>query len=183
MQPLIHVHGLSDLSLHFPGESEIWAVDIPGQQLYRLINGILTGHTPVSTSRFGQGNIPGSLKTPLGPHRIADVIGSGAALGQTFVERIPVGDPLKDWTGGSGDAILTRILWLEGLCPALNGNSKSRYIYIHGTHQEEKLGRPASQGCIRMGNHVLASWADQLDLHHPLVWIGEILNPPTQADA
>ena len=27
-----------------------------------------------------------------------------------------------------------------------------RYIYIHGTNQEEKIGTPASHGCVRMRN-------------------------------
>ena len=28
-----------------------------------------------------------------------------------------------------------------------------RYIYIHGTHDEDKLGNPVSHGCIRMSNN------------------------------
>ena len=48
-----------------------------------------------------------------------------------------------------GDLVLTRILWLEGGDPE-NANTKSRYIYIHGTNQENLLGTPASHGCIRI---------------------------------
>ena len=29
---------------------------------------------------------------------------------------------------------------------------RSRYIYIHGTAEEGLIGRPASDGCIRMYN-------------------------------
>ena len=41
-----------------------------------------------------------------------------------------------------------------------------RFIYIHGTHEEEKIGQPASHGCIRMLNE------DVIILFH-LVSIGE----------
>ena len=31
-------------------------------------------------------------------------------------------------------------------------DSKSRYIYIHGTAEEGLIGKPASDGCVRMYN-------------------------------
>ncbi len=31
-----------------------------------------------------------------------------------------------------------------------NANTRSRYIYIHGTNDTELLGTPASHGCIRL---------------------------------
>lgn len=55
------------------------------------------------------------------------------------------------------DFILTRILWLDGLEPH-NANTRSRYIYIHGTNDTDLLGAPASHGCIRL------SPRDMLDL-------------------
>jgi L,D-transpeptidase YbiS len=33
-----------------------------------------------------------------------------------------------------------------------NANTKERYIYIHGTNQEQSIGQAASSGCIRMLN-------------------------------
>ena len=48
-------------------------------------------------------------------------------------------------------SILTRILWLEGLEPH-NANTRERYIYLHGTNHEARLGQPASHGCVRLGN-------------------------------
>ena len=33
-----------------------------------------------------------------------------------------------------------------------NVDSKSRYIYIHGTAEEGLIGEPASLGCVRMKN-------------------------------
>jgi lipoprotein-anchoring transpeptidase ErfK/SrfK len=45
--------------------------------------------------------------------------------------------------------ITSRILWLDGL-EENNANTRERYIYIHGTNQEQSIGQPASNGCIRM---------------------------------
>ena len=57
----------------------------------------------------------------------------------------------------NADTITSRILWLEGLEEGFNkgGNldSKYRYIYIHGTHEEGLIGQKASHGCIRMFNN------------------------------
>jgi hypothetical protein len=110
---------------------------------------------------------------------VAEIYGKQGPIGQAFKNREPLGDPLPHFTGGIGDAILTRILWLDGLVPGLNDQSKTRYIYIHGTHQEELLGTPASQGCIRMGNVILAEWVKDLNHDKPLVWIGNIDYAPT----
>lgn len=59
-------------------------------------------------------------------------------------------------TIGSEDTICTRILWLAGLEPQINQggyhDSERRYIYIHGTTDEKRIGRLSSIGCIRMKN-------------------------------
>ena len=49
------------------------------------------------------------------------------------------------------DWITSRILWLDGMEPE-NANTRGRYIYIHGTRHEDKIGTPESHGCIRMRN-------------------------------
>ena len=46
---------------------------------------------------------------------------------------------------------MSRILWLDG-CEEHNANTRDRFIYIHGTKHEDKIGTPASHGCIRMRN-------------------------------
>jgi lipoprotein-anchoring transpeptidase ErfK/SrfK len=73
-----------------------------------------------------------------------------------FKGRIPTGKIAAP--GGEEDLILTRILWLEGL-DLENRNSRERYIYIHGTNQEDLIGTPASHGCIRLKNQ------EMIDLH------------------
>ena len=61
-----------------------------------------------------------------------------------------------DETKSKTDDITSRIFWLEGLEKGKNKgkgiDSFSRYIYIHGTSEEGRLGTPASHGCIRMKN-------------------------------
>jgi len=62
----------------------------------------------------------------------------------------------KIFADRTNDWILTRILWLEGVETGRNRrgrvDTKSRYIYIHGTHDEAAIGTPCSHGCIRMKN-------------------------------
>lgn len=111
---------------------------------------------PVSTGALGCGNERNSFKTPLGRHRIHAKIGADMPALTVFRGRQPIGlfdpeidDPKADW-------ILSRIIWLEGTQAGINRrgrvDTRSRYIYIHGTHEEERIGQPASHGCIRMKN-------------------------------
>ena len=119
---------------------------------------------PVSTARAGVGGEAGSNKTPPGWHRVCARFGATVPLGQVFVSRRPVKGrilPAAEWrAGGDVDLILSRILWLDGLEPGRNKggsvDSRSRYVYLHGTNQEQLLGMPASHGCIRLANRQIA---------------------------
>lgn len=125
--------------------------------------------TPCSTAAAGTGAEPGSFKTPLGWHRITEWIGDSHPPGTVFKSREPTGEvrPPTGWRSEeSEDGILTRILWLDGMEPGVNDTSHARYIYIHGTHQEQRLGHPASQGCIRVGNLAMLHLFD-LTSDHP----------------
>ena len=44
-----------------------------------------------------------------------------------------------------------------------NIDSYHRYIYIHGTAEEEKIGAPASHGCVRMRNRDVIELFDRVD--------------------
>ena len=106
------------------------------------------GHCfPCSTGKAGVGCEPGSGRTPLGRFEICSMHGENAPLLTVFRGRIPVGTYPAAARGE--DAILTRILALHGLEPH-NANTRSRYIYIHGTNDTHLLGTPASHGCIRL---------------------------------
>jgi len=104
---------------------------------------------PVSTSRFGIGTEGGSLKTPTGRFRVAEKIGGEMPGGTIFVGRVPV-EP-GDAPPPTEDFVMSRILWLDGLDED-NANTRERFIYIHGTKHEDKIGAPASHGCVRMRN-------------------------------
>src|SRR5438045_9732996 len=54
-----------------------------------------------------------------------------------------------------GDPITPRIIWLRCL-ETQNAHAFQRCIYIHGTPEEKKVGRPASYGCIRMKSQDVA---------------------------
>lgn len=111
---------------------------------------------PISSGARGCGFEEGSLRTPTGRFRIAEKFGADMPVHTVFSGREPCGT----WSGSlDGDAILTRILWLDGL-DAENANTRSRYIYIHGTNREDLIGQPASHGCIRMSNADVISLFD-----------------------
>lgn len=123
-------------------------ISIPQQKLVLFRNGELVAEYPVSTSKFGLGDKPGSYATPVGRMRVAQKIGHGQPMGAVFKSRKPTGEILPPNAPGR-DPIVTRILWLEGL-DAGTRNAFSRLIYIHGTTEEKNIGKPVSFGCIRM---------------------------------
>ncbi len=113
----------------------------------------------ISSALNGAGEVEGSGCTPRGRHRIRAKIGAGAAVGTVFRGRRPTGER---WTDGFAaehpgrDWILSRILWLCGEEPGRNRlggvDTMRRYIYIHGTGDDQPMGVPRSHGCIRMRN-------------------------------
>jgi UDP-N-acetylmuramate--alanine ligase len=133
----------------------------------------------ISTAARGVGNAAGSGCTPPGWHRVARRIGKGVPAGQVFRARRPTRRvlPPDAWRGADpGDLITTRILRLAGLEPGVNRgpgiDSFRRFIYIHGTNHEEHLGRPASHGCIRMGNRDVLALFRFLGRRPGWCWIG-----------
>ena len=109
---------------------------------------------PVSTSKYGLGDRPGSNRTPIGQMSIYKKIGAGAPHGAVFKSRRRTGEIVRPNSPGR-DPIVTRILWLQGEERSTR-NAKRRYIYIHGTPEERTIGRPVSYGCIRMTSRDVA---------------------------
>ena len=135
-------------------------ISIGDQQLTLTRDGEKVRSYPISSSRFGIGTEEGSMKTPLGNFRIAEKIGHDAAPGTIFKARVALGpdDPLPE----TEDFVTTRILWLGGLDQE-NANTRDRFIYIHGTKHEDKIGIPDSHGCIRMRNADVIELFDLVD--------------------
>ncbi len=132
----------------------LW-IKVAEQRLMLMQSGRIVKVWPVSTSLRGLGYLEGSLRTPVGFFQIYEKIGAGMPLGAIFKNRVATG---KVWNSKEPseidqekDLILTRILRLDGRDCA-NRNTLYRYIYIHGTNQESRIGMPTSHGCIRMRN-------------------------------
>ncbi len=163
---------LAELEQRFgPSPGGVVVVSISQQRLYFYRHGKLAGEWPISSSKFGIGNRANSNQTPLGVHRIARKFGAGAAPGTLFRSRRNTGRRVKIHTDDSpaaGDYVTTRIMWLKGLQPGINEgpgiDSFKRYIYIHGTPEEGRIGRPASHGCIRMRNADVIKLFDDVDV-------------------
>jgi L,D-transpeptidase catalytic domain len=123
-------------------------ISVPEQRMAVLDKGKPVAIYPVSTSKFGISDLPGTWGTPLGKLEVATKIGDGAPIGAVFKDRHFTGEVIPIDAPGR-DPIVTRVLWLRGL-ERQNANAFRRYIYIHGTPEERNIGRPASYGCIRM---------------------------------
>ena len=123
-------------------------VSVADEKMVVCRHGVPIATYPVSTSKFGLGDRPGSRATPLGCLEIAKKIGGGQPAGMKFRSRRPTGEVVRVNAPGR-DPIVSRILWLRGL-ESQNRNAFRRTIYIHGTAEEWKIGTPASYGCVRM---------------------------------
>ncbi|WP_201616073.1 L,D-transpeptidase [Psychrobacter urativorans] len=138
-------------------------INIAEQILILYQQGIEVCRYGISTAKNGIGSQQDSGCTPLGAHIIAQKIGGSQPISSVFVGRVPTGEiysatldaqnPERDW-------ILSRILWLAGLeegsnkgCNNQGGcDTYQRYIYIHGTPDNQPMGIPRSHGCVRMRN-------------------------------
>lgn len=134
-------------------------VSIAEQRMYAFANQQLWRCYTISTALNGPGERNGSGCTPRGMHYIRAKIGTGLPqgvvlrgrrwTGEIYSPQLQQAHPERDW-------ILSRILWLSGTELQRNRlgdcDTFRRYIYIHGTADEERLGQPYSHGCIRMHN-------------------------------
>lgn len=139
--------------------NEILFVSVTNQKMYHIKNNTIIDEYIISTSEFGIGNKAGSNKTPLGMHKIKSKHGDETPIYGRMTGRVFKGEISKiyaDKKKSKTDDITSRIFWLEGLEEGVNKgkniDSYKRYIYIHGTSEEGRLGSPASHGCIRMKN-------------------------------
>ena len=177
----------------FPSiNSEKYILVIPSKQILFLISkGVAIFSYPVSTSKFGLGNENDSFKTPPGLHYIADKIGEDMPKMTIFKGRrtlennltltdldLPENTNMRDKHFATHDDVITsRILWLKGHEDGVNKgdniDSYSRYIYIHGTAHEDKIGTPDSHGCVRMNNNDVIELFDNTFVSMPVLIANE----------
>lgn len=135
-------------------------IDLGRQRLSLLgDDGACIRRFQVSTALNGPGERQDSGCTPRGLHVVRAKIGAGAPCGAVFRGRRPTGEI---WTPEVADAhpgrdwVLSRIMWLSGCEPGWNRlgrvDSMRRYIYIHGTGDDQPMGVARSHGCVRMRN-------------------------------
>ena len=148
-------------------------ISVAEQKLVVLRDGGLIRKFPISTSRFGLGDSFGSYKTPLGHLRVCEKVGDDLASGTVIKHRAATSEVLAVNAAGR-DPIVTRIIWLDGL-DEQNRNAKARGIYIHGTTEEKRLGKPVSWGCIRMRSQDVIDLFSGLALGTPVNIIAEKL--------
>jgi len=188
-QPLKRSHALVDKKLADKDSADdtLLIVSTASQTLFVIKNQRLDSQFSISTAEKGTGNQMGSNQTPLGLHVIKEKFGDNAPLASVFKGRAKTGQIatiLKDTdTKSTEDNITSRILWLDGLEEGINkGNDKqgnnvdsySRYIYIHGTDEEGRLGEKASHGCIRMANSDVIALYNEIETGC-LVFITDLL--------
>lgn len=142
-------------------------VSIDDQTLNVMDGDLCIRQFSISTATKGMGFVEGSYRTPIGRFVISEKIGDGEALGTIFKMRVPVGQ----WQAAdacTSDLVLTRILRMEGADPG-NVNTLERNIYIHATNDELKIGQPASQGCVRLGNSDMIELFEMVDIGYEVI--------------
>lgn len=158
--------------------NRILAVHVGSQSMQFYRGNKLVRAYAVSTSLRSPSNLKGSLGTPLGLHAISEKIGHGQPPGVVFRSRIPTGRHFTEFGEDENRAnmVTTRILWLRGLEPDSNCGGKvdshDRYIYIHGSNHEDRIGTPQSAGCVLMRNLDIVELFEQVRVGDQ-VWIGE----------
>jgi hypothetical protein len=150
-----------------------------GPQTMQLFErGKLVRSYAVSTSRLPPSNVKDSRGTPRGLHEVAERIGGGQPAGTVFKSRVPTGRHYSEFPDGgtTTNLITTRILWLRGLEPGVNQggdvDSHARYIYIHGTNHEDRIGERMSAGCVLMRNTDIIELYDRVRTGDR-VWIAD----------
>jgi len=149
-------------------------IDALGQSLHLMAGDTSETLWPVSTAETGLDNRDGSGGTPPGFHRIDRLIGRDVVSGAVFESREPTG---RHWDRADPpveeDLILTRVMTLVGCEEGINQgpgvDSRERYIYIHGTNHEDRIGSPVSHGCVRMTNRDVIDLFGRVEEGDPVV--------------
>jgi lipoprotein-anchoring transpeptidase ErfK/SrfK len=148
-------------------------VSVPDQELALVDRGKLIARYSISTSKFGTGDSNSSYRTPLGTLFVSAKIGDRLRPGAVIKNRIPTGEVVAVDAPGR-DPIVSRVIWLRGM-ETQNQKARDRCIYIHGTPEERRIGKPASFGCIRMRSRDVIDLYDRVHIGtHVLITLSKI---------
>ena len=168
---------IKTLDSYYYEKEQLIFVDIETQQLFLLNKGKLSKNYLISSSYYGTGSKENSLRTPLGRHEIYKKLGENLPINAILKGRVwngAIAEIIREPIDTEYDHVTSRILWLDGLEIGKNKgkgiDSRERYIYIHGTAEEGLIGKPASDGCIRMYNRDVIELFDLVD-EKAQVWI------------
>ncbi|MBC2605204.1 L,D-transpeptidase [Pelagicoccus albus] len=162
LQPITHKLD----SLEIKQTARILHVSIAKQRMRGFQNGRLWREFVVSTGKKPPSCVENSFGTPTGLHRIAEKHGGSSKLGAVLRSRIDSGELYWELPEEEQEKnlVTTRILWLEGLEPGHNQggdrDTYNRYVYIHGTNHEDRIGEPASGGCVLLRNREMIELFD-----------------------
>jgi len=137
-------------------------VSVPDQELALVDRGKLIARYSISTSKFGTGDSNASYRTPLGTLFVSAKIGDRLPAGAVIKNRVPTGEIVAADAPGR-DPIVSRVIWLRGM-ETQNEKARDRCIYIHGTPEERRIGKPASFGCIRMRSRDVIDLYDRVHI-------------------
>ncbi len=149
------------LEIKYPNKSfdQFIYIAAKRQSLYLVQGDSIRSKFTISTAKNGLGNDRGSFQTPEGLHSIAEKVGKDEPINTIISRKMSTGQIATINNTNSSDnqdLITSRVLHLKGMEPGMNAgeghDSYSRGIFIHGTHEEGLLGKPASKGCVRMAN-------------------------------
>ena len=163
--------------LGLPSAEDCIVVSIDQQKLWHF-QGQECRTYVVSTARAGRGCVQDSLQTPDGLHQVREKIGAGAVPGMVFKARQPTGKLASEWATPEDNLITSRILWLDGLEPGRNQgmdaqgrlvDTRRRFVYIHGTNQQDKLGQPNSHGCVLLSDRDVIQLFDLVPVGTPVL--------------
>ena len=141
-----------------------------------IVKGEISVVFTISTSKNPPSCLTDSYGTPTGLHTVADKIGAGAPEGTVFKGRVATGQVYSRVSPEDAERnlITSRILRLRGLEIGKNSgegrDSYDRYIYIHGSNHEDRIGQPFSGGCVEMLNADVIELFNQVD-QGDLIWI------------
>ncbi len=160
-------------NVDWPGH---WLWVLPAHQRLRECAGSAAGQEfLISTAQAGLGEEQHSGRTPRGWHYIRARIGADLPADAILRGRRWQPDAIP-----GNDPILARILWLCGLESGRNRGGRvdsfRRYIYLHGTADRQHLGKPVSQGCIRMDPEEIIQLFPRCPVGTP-VFIGDCPTP------
>ena len=163
--------------LGLPLSEDCIVVSVDQQKLWHFQGSECEAYV-VSTARAGRGCIQDSLQTPDGLHQVCEKIGDGAVPGMVFKARQPTGLCSAAWPTPDDNLITSRILWLDGLEAGRNQgiasdgkvvDTRRRFVYIHGTNQQDKLGRPNSHGCVLLADDDVIRLFDLVTVGTPVL--------------